>query len=161
MSTTNGLYLECRLQEAPLDIEGLRRSLPPLTDCGGYVSFEGIIRDINHGRRVTRLEYEAYDSLAEKELRRIAEQAIERFGLRYVRAVHRKGALAIGDTAVMIQVLSRHRREAFDGCRFMIDQLKSRVPIWKKEFYDDGSSVWTQCHDHATDGIAPMTLGDA
>lgn len=158
MALTTHPQLECYIQEAPLDIEGLRRSLPPLTDCGGYVAFEGIIRDINHGRRVTRLEYEAYDTLAEKELKRIAEQAIERFGLRYVRAVHRKGALAIGDTAVIIQVLSRHRREAFEGCRFVIDQLKARVPVWKREFYGDGSSVWTQCHDHSPE---PLTLGDA
>lgn len=148
--------IECALLDIPLDMAALRRELPPLRDCGGYVAFEGIVRDINHGRKVTRLDYEAYDVLAEKELRRIAEQAAERFNLRFVRAVHRKGSLAIGDTAVVIQVLSRHRREAFDGCRFVIDQLKSRVPIWKREYYDDGSAIWTQCHEHGgPDSITP------
>ena len=143
----------------PLDILALRRDLPALPDCGGFVAFEGIVRDVNHGRKVTRLDYEAYDALAEKELRRIAEQAVERFGLRFVRAVHRTGSLTIGDTAVVVQVLSRHRREAFDGCRFVIDQLKARVPIWKKEYYDDGSTDWTRCHDHT--GPAPsLSLED-
>ena len=148
MSPVANAETQCAIVDQPLDMAALRRELPPLPDCGGYVAFEGIVRDVNHGRRVTRLDYEAYESLAAKELTRIAEQAIERFGLRYVRAVHRTGSLAIGDTAVVVQVLSRHRREAFDGCRFVIDQLKARVPIWKKEYYDDGSAVWTRCHDH-------------
>ena len=116
--------------------------------CGGYVVFEGMIRNVNHGKRVTHLEYEVYEPLAKKELRRICEYAAERFSLHYVRAVHREGRLSIGDTAVIIQTLSRHRREAFEGCRHVIDQLKARVPIWKKEYYDDGTSTWTQCHDH-------------
>lgn len=154
--------IECALKDTPLDVGALRRELPPLADCGGYVAFEGIVRNINHGRKVVRLDYEAYDALAEKELGRIAEQAAERFHLKFVRAVHRKGSLAIGDTAVVVQVLSRHRREAFEGCRFVIDQLKARVPIWKKEYYDDGSAVWTRCHDHDPDHrVASITLEDS
>jgi molybdopterin synthase catalytic subunit len=134
----------------------LRQALPEIPDAGGYVCFEGLVRNINHGKTVTRLEYEVYDELALKELRRIAEFAAERYGLRYVGCRHRRGALEIGETAVVVQVLSRHRREAFEGCRYVIDQLKARVPIWKKEYYDDGSSVWTQCHEHGLE--PPLTL---
>ncbi len=142
------VILDCRIADQAIDVKTERQNLPALADCGGYVCFEGIVRNINHGKSVSRLEYETYDELALKELGRIAEFAAERHHLKFVRAVHRKGSLGIGETAVIIQVLSRHRREAFEGCRLIIDQLKSRVPIWKKEFYDDGSSVWTQCHDH-------------
>jgi molybdopterin synthase catalytic subunit len=144
----NSPRIDCRIQAEAINPSESRRQLVMLPDCGGYVCFEGVIRNVNHGKGVVRLEYEAYDELATKELGRIAEFALERFGLRYISAVHRKGRLEIGDTAVLIQVLSRHRREAFEGCRYMIDQLKARVPIWKKEHYEDGSSSWTMCHDH-------------
>jgi molybdopterin synthase catalytic subunit len=161
-AVTTSPHIECSLQETPLDLLALRRDLPELPDCGGYVSFEGIVRNVNHGRKVLRLDYEAYDSLAEKELRRIAEQAAERFRLKFVRAVHRTGSLAIGDTAVVIQVLSRHRREAFEGCRFVIDQLKARVPVWKKEHYEGGDAVWTRCHDHDPDHtVGPLSLTES
>lgn len=143
------MQIETAIYDRPLDAAELRRNLPAIADCGGYVAFEGHIRNTNHGKGVLRLEYETYDELAVKELRRVASEAAGRFGLKFVRAFHRKGALEIGEPAVIIQVLARHRGEAFDGCRYVIDQLKARVPIWKKEFYDDGTSSWTQCHhDH-------------
>lgn len=145
----NDLIFDIAIQDSPLDLTAIRKSVPPIADCGGYVAFEGMIRNINHGKGVTRLEYETYDALAVKELRRVVTEAAERFKLKFVRAVHRKGRLEIGESAVVVQVLSRHRREAFDGCRYVIDQLKARVPIWKKEFYEDGTHAWTQCHDHA------------
>jgi molybdopterin synthase catalytic subunit len=148
MSDGNANRIDCRLQVDPIVPTELRAALPRLPECGGYVCFEGVIRNANHGKAVVRLDYEAYEELAQKELTRIAEFAAERFGLRYVSAVHRRGRLEIGDTAVMIQVLSRHRREAFEGCRYVIDQLKARVPIWKREHYEDGSSTWTMCHEH-------------
>lgn len=140
--------LQVRIAATPLLLHEERRRLHHPSDCGGYVCFDGLVRDINGGQRVLRLDYETYDVLAIKEMRRIAEEAMERFGLRVVNAVHRKGSLAIGDTAVLVQVMSRHRREAFEGCRFVIDQIKRRVPIWKKEYYADGTTAWTQCHDH-------------
>lgn len=136
----------CQIAAGPLRTDELRRDLPLLPDCGGHVTFEGMIRNVNHGKAVTRLDYEVYDTLAVKELERIGREAAQRFELRYVRVLHRKGRLDIGEPAVIVQVLSRHRREAFDGCRYVIDELKARVPIWKKEYYDDGSSAWTQCH---------------
>ena len=140
------MQIEVAILDCPLNAEELRRNLPAVADCGGYVAFEGHVRNINHGKGVLRLEYETYDELAEKELRRVATEAAERFGLKFVRAFHRKGRLEIGEPAVVVQVLSRHRGEAFAGCRYVIDELKARVPIWKKEFYDDGTSSWTQCH---------------
>src|SRR5687767_12590864 len=138
--------IECLIQEAPLDPLELRRTLPALPQCGGYASFEGLIRNVNHGRKVVRLEYEAYDALALKELRRICEAVAERFGAPFIRAVHRKGTLEIGQTAVVIQVLTGHRREAFEACRAVIDQLKETVPIWKREVYEDGTHTWTRCN---------------
>lgn len=152
----HGFEIVCAIESKPLDLAELRRNLPGLKDCGGYVSFEGIVRDTNHGRGVLKLAYETYDALAHKELYRICETAAETYGLRYVRAIHRSGLLELGETAVVIQVLARHRGEAFEGCRFVIDKLKAQVPIWKKEYYDDGSSAWTRCHHVETelqDGI--------
>ena len=148
--------VSCSIEAAPLDLARLRATVPELGSTGGFVTFEGILRNTNHGRRVERLEYEAYESLAIKEMTAIAELAGERFGLAWVRVVHRVGTLGIGETAVIIQVLSRHRREAFEGCHFIIDQIKVRVPIWKREVYDDGSYDWTRCHDHRPSH--PLTL---
>lgn len=140
--------IDCRIEAAPLNPMHFRETLPPLQGCGGYVAFEGLVRNVNHGKTVTHLEYETYDELAMKELRRICEFAAERHRLEFVRAVHRKGRLEINDVAVVIQVLSRHRKEAFEGCRLVIDSLKRSVPIWKREHYNDGTSTWTQCHEH-------------
>lgn len=148
--------ISCSIQASPLNLASLRASVPQLGSSGGFVTFEGIVRDTNHGRTVERLEYEAYESLATKEMTAIAELASERFGLTWIRVVHRVGTLGPCETAVIIQVLSRHRREAFEGCHFMIDQIKVRVPIWKKEVYCDGSYDWTRCQDHRPSH--PLTL---
>ncbi|NNM30217.1 MAG: molybdenum cofactor biosynthesis protein MoaE, partial [Akkermansiaceae bacterium] len=94
---------------------------------------------------VLRLEYEAHASVAEQEGRRIVAEAVERFGLDRAHAVHRIGRLEIEDLAVVVVVSSPHRAEAFDACRFVIDEIKHRVPIWKKEYYPDGSSEWVGC----------------
>ena len=113
--------------------------------AGGYASFEGWVRDHNEGRHVHRLEYEAYEALAVKEGERIVREAIERFGVKSAACVHRVGSLAIGDLAVWVGVSSAHRAEAFAACRYIIDEVKHRVPIWKKEHYDDGDSGWVNC----------------
>lgn len=128
-----------------------------LTDpaAGGYSSFEGWVRDHNEGQSVTRLEYEAFEALANKEGERIVNEAITRFGILKAACVHRVGSLAIGDLAVWVGVSSRHRAEAFAACRYIIDEVKHRVPIWKKEHYLSGDSGWVNCercalpgHDH-------------
>jgi molybdopterin synthase catalytic subunit len=150
------LRVDCAIHAAPIDSIRMRRELPDLPGCGGYVTFEGIVRNVNAGRRVTRLDYESYDELAVKEMRRICEEGLERFGLQFARAYHRRGTLTIGDVAVAIQVLTGHRGEAFAGCRYIIDEIKARVPIWKKEFYEDGTTEWTRCsHGHGAAHSAP------
>jgi molybdopterin synthase catalytic subunit len=131
-----------------------------LTDpaSGGYASFEGWVRDNNEGKRVLRLEYEAFEELGLKEGERIVEEAIRRYGVQKAACVHRVGDLAIGELAVWVGVSSGHRGEAFAACRYIIDEVKHRVPIWKKEHYQDGDSGWVNCercaeaaHEHAHD----------
>lgn len=113
--------------------------------CGGYASFEGWVRNENEGRRVLRLDYEAFETLAVREGERIISEAIERFGVRGARCVHRIGELGLGELAVWVGVASGHRAEAFAACRYIIDEVKHRVPIWKKEHYADGDSGWVNC----------------
>ena len=127
-----------------LDLQALRLQLADPA-AGGYASFEGWVRNHNEGLAVSRLEYEAFAALAEKEGERIVREAIERFGVVNAACVHRVGSLAIGDLAVWVGVSSRHRAEAFAACRFIIDEVKHRVPIWKKEHYVNGDSGWVNC----------------
>lgn len=133
------------LSSQNFDLSHFRSSLPELRECGGYVCFEGIVRNINNGKQVLGLEYEAYEDLAVSEIKRIAQEANLHFGIHYARVHHRVGPLSIGDTAVIIQILGGHRGECFEACRYVIDQLKIRAPIWKKEFYTDGTTDWTRC----------------
>jgi adenylyltransferase/sulfurtransferase len=135
--------------------------------AGGYASFEGWVRDHNDGRRVRRLEYEAFEALAIKEGSRIVRQAIEKFGVSRAACVHRVGDLAVGELAVWVGVSAAHRHEAFAACRYIIDEVKHRVPIWKKEHYEDGDSGWVNCErcaevavDHIHDGEMPHSHGE-
>lgn len=119
--------------------------LPPFAagpESGAVVVFWGRVRDHNDGRRVTGLDYSAYEELAVKEGRRVVAEAVAQFGLNSVRAVHRVGTLAIGDAAVVVEVAAGHRGEGFDACRWIIDEIKARVPIWKKEHYLEGDHEW-------------------
>ncbi len=120
--------------------------------CGGFASFEGWVRDQNEGHTVRHLEYEAFEPLALKEGERIIAEAIERFGVTRVLCVHRVGDLALGDIAVYVGVASAHRDEAFRACRYVIDETKHRVPIWKKEHYASGDSGWINCERCAVPG---------
>jgi adenylyltransferase/sulfurtransferase len=113
--------------------------------CGGYCSFEGWVRDHNEGRSVLRLEYEAFEALATKEGERILEEARQRFGVENLACVHRIGELGIGELAVWVGVSGAHRDEAFRACRYVIDEVKHRLPIWKKEHYHRGDSGWVNC----------------
>lgn len=125
----------------PLDPVSLRAAMAD-ERAGGFVSFEGWVRDFNEGRSVTRLDYEAFGSLAVKEGERILEEAKRSFTVFDIHCAHRIGHLEVGDMAVWVGVSSRHRGAAFNACRFVIDEVKSRVPIWKKEFYEEGDSGW-------------------
>jgi molybdopterin synthase catalytic subunit len=108
---------------------------------GAAVVFEGVVRNQTRGRRTLYLEYEAYEEMALDQMEGLAEQALKQFQVREVRLVHRLGRLEIGETSVLIVVGSAHRAAAFDACRWLIDTLKRTVPIWKKEFFEDGA-VW-------------------
>lgn len=109
---------------------------------GACVAFEGWVRDHNEGRSVLRLEYQAYHELARTEGETILAEALSRFDVEAVRCVHRIGMLELGDVAVWVGVSAGHRGAAFDACRWILDEVKRRVPIWKNEHYADGSSGW-------------------
>jgi molybdopterin synthase catalytic subunit len=108
---------------------------------GAVCVFDGIVRDNTRGRKTIQLEYESYREMALEQMGRLASQAIEKYGVRDVALVHRLGRLMVGETSVLIVVVSAHRGAAFDACRWLIDTLKKTVPIWKKETFVDGA-VW-------------------
>lgn len=112
---------------------------------GAVVCFEGRVRDHNHGESVTALEYDAYIELAEKEGLRVLDEAKAKWDVTALAAEHRFGLLDLSDVAVCVVALSSHRREAFEACRYVIDELKSRLPIWKKEYYRDRAAQWVGC----------------
>lgn len=108
---------------------------------GAAVLFEGVVRNSTRGRRTLYLDYEAYEEMALRQMEELGERALQQFQVRDVALVHRLGRLEIGETSVLIVVASAHRAAAFDACRWLIDTLKRRVPIWKKEYFEDGA-VW-------------------
>lgn len=136
---------------APIDTAALAAPLAR-PDAGGFAAFEGRVRDFNEGRRVDALDYEAFEALATAEGERIVEAALYRHGALAGRCVHRVGHLAVGDVAVWIGVAAPHRAEAFAACREIIDAIKHRLPIWKKEHYADGDSGWVNCEHAAGHG---------
>ena len=111
---------------------------------GAVVTFLGVVRGSTHGRAVAGLDYEAYDEMAVKEMKRIADEAIDKWSVSKITIIHRTGSLEVGDVSVAIAVSAPHRGEAFDACEFLIDTLKVSVPIWKKELFEDGSSSWVE-----------------
>jgi molybdopterin synthase catalytic subunit len=114
--------------------------------AGARVVFEGIVRNHHHGRSVLHLEYEAYAEMAARQMAGIAEELKRRWPAYRVAIVHRVGRLEIGEAAVIVGVATVHRADAFEACRFGIDQVKADVPIWKREFYADGTSAWQDNH---------------
>ncbi len=140
-----------RFSTSALDTVALQREMRD-ESCGGFASFEGWVRNHNEGHAVTRLEYEAFAELAEKEGARIVEEARAKFGVTRAACVHRVGSLGLGDVAVWVGVSAAHRDEAFRACRFIIDEVKHRVPIWKKEHYVNGDSGWVNCERCAMPG---------
>ena len=129
------------ISELTIDVQALKAELKH-DQAGAFICFEGWVRNHHAGRAVQALGYQAYAALAESEGEKILLEACERFGILDVRCVHRVGDLAIGDCAVWVGVSAAHRDAAFSACRYVIDEVKQRVPIWKKERYEDGSSDW-------------------
>lgn len=122
---------------APIDVAGLSTPTP---EDGALCVFTGVVRNHNDGKSVLHLEYEGYEEMVVSVFEEIEAEAKQRFGVTRVRIVHRLGRMEIGETSVAVAVSSPHRKEAFEACRFAIDTLKHKAPIWKKEFYADGSS---------------------
>jgi MoaE-MoaD fusion protein len=131
---------EVRLVREAIDTEAVVRRLQQPSD-GGVVIFKGVVRDNTRGRRTLYLDYEAYEAMALQKMETLALEARTRFAVRAASIVHRLGRLEIGETSVLIVVAAAHRGAAFDACRWMIDTLKKTVPIWKKEYFEDGA-VW-------------------
>ena len=112
------------------------------TEFGAVSMFIGTVRDTNEGRRVSSIDYSAYVPMAEAELNRIIDEAIERFGVGAVVVEHRIGALELGDVSVAVVVAHQHRGPALAATTFVIEQIKAQVPIWKLEHYSDGAAGW-------------------
>ncbi|MFO1506144.1 MAG: molybdenum cofactor biosynthesis protein MoaE [Lysobacterales bacterium] len=147
-----------RLSGTPIDVAA-ERGVLVLDGAGAVIEFDGRVRNHNDGRAVEALDYQAYAPLAEDEGNAILAEAMARFRIVDARAVHRTGALEIGDIAVWIGVSAGHRGAAFDACRFVIDEIKRRVPIWKREHYVEGDSDWLHPDGTAADGPAEQTAG--
>jgi len=130
----------CQLVRGPIDVTALVHHVRAPED-GAIVTFDGFVRNQSHNRATLYLDYEAYESMALAKMREIAAQLHEKYKIHRGIIVHRLGRLQIGETSVFIAVSAPHRAAAFDACRFAIDTLKRTVPIWKKEYFEDGA-VW-------------------
>lgn len=141
MATSDPRPSRFGLNAAAIDVAALRRELDD-PHCGAVVAFDGVVRDHHGGRAVSELRYEAYAAMAEREGQAIVAAALGEFAVRRIVAEHRTGLLAIGEVAVYVGVAAAHRDAAFAACRFVIDRIKERVPIWKHEHYADGAAEW-------------------
>ena len=134
-----------------IDVAAARKAVAD-TGCGALVVFEGWVRDHNEGQEVERLEYELYRPIVEREGARIIDEALQRFAVSHALCIHREGLLELGEIAVIVCVSLSHRGEGFAACRYIIDQAKTRLPIWKKEHYVTGVSEWVNCEHCAAAG---------
>lgn len=145
-----------QLTQKAIDAAAMKNRLKN-AKAGACVTFEGWVRDHNDGKAVTRLEYEAFGELAETEGARILIEALEKYDLVEACCVHRVGPAEVGEIAVWIGVSAGHREAGFAACRYIIDQLKVRLPIWKKEYYADGDSGWVNGQADKAHGRDPAT----
>jgi molybdopterin synthase catalytic subunit len=129
-----------------IDVPLLREELLDV-EAGGFCSFEGWVRNHHLGKGVVSLDYETYGALAVKQGNAVVAEALDKFDIMDVRVVHRTGSLSPGDLAIWIGVTAAHRAAAFEACRFLIDIIKDSVPIWKHEFYKDGTDAWVDPTD--------------
>ena len=144
MITVDLAAMSFRISSSVLDPTALQRALAD-ERAGACVTFEGWVRNRNEGQPVLSLEYEAYALLADKEGARILAESREKFPILSAHCVHRVGLLQLGELAVWVGVTAEHRGAAFDACRYIIDEAKARVPIWKKEHYTGGTTAWINC----------------
>ena len=133
--------MKFQLTQFQLEAENLKKELAN-ANAGAFCAFEGWVRNTNDGREVVALEYEAYEKLCGSEAEKILSEAKAAFKIIDACCVHRTGNLKVGEMAVWVGVTSGHRDSAFKACRYIMDEVKVRLPIWKKEFYTDGDSGW-------------------
>lgn len=133
--------MRCAIVGSPIDVAALLAEVAAPRN-GATLLFLGTVREINDGRAVTGIEYRAYEAMALHELEAIVSEMARRYGTQDVVAVHRVGELALGEISVAVAVSHPHRAEAYEASRFVIEELKRRVPIWKKEAYADGTREW-------------------
>lgn len=138
----------------PIDVASWSHELDDPA-AGAFSTFEGRVRNHAGGRQVESLIYEAYEALALAEGERIVLEAQARFEIRRAACVHRTGHLAVGDVAIWVGVSAAHRDDAFSACRYIVDEVKRRVPIWKKEFYLDGDAVWVNADAEVPERVVP------
>lgn len=140
------------ITKEPIDLGKFFLHLPDAS-CGAMASFIGLVRNYDHGRRVKRLYYECYESMANKMIGVLVSEAHEKWNVKGIHVSHRIGHLEVGEVAIAIAVSSAHRDEAFHVCQFLIEEIKKRVPIWKKEFFQDDTSEWVLC-GHSVEVVA-------
>ena len=144
------------LTTEPIDVGAVaRRVVPPR--CGATVTLDGYVREWTRGRRTLYLIYEAYPPMALSEMQRLGREAHARFEIAHIGIVHRTGRLEIGETSVVICISAPHRRAAFEACEWAIRELKRSVPIWKKEFYEDGE-VWVEGEGASEEGLKSLGI---
>lgn len=132
------------ITKEPICIVRLLESLVHHSCCGALVWFSGIVRNKNDGKPVSQIYYECYEPMAKKELEKIVQEAGRKWPIHQMTIVHRVGPLSVGEISLIIIATAPHRKEAFDTVQYVVDQLKQRTPIWKKEFYETGDSEWLQ-----------------
>lgn len=142
MSTRSDFF---ELTSDVLDVSAISRRVVP-ADCGATVTLDGYVRRWTRGKETLHLVYEAYESMALSEMKGLAKKARDQFEIGHVGIVHRLGKLGVGETSIVIAVAAPHRKAAFAACDWLITELKRTVPIWKKEFYSDGSA-WAEADD--------------
>ena len=135
-----------KLSSKPLEKLNLSKTFH-LDSAGAFVSFEGRVRNDHQGKKVIALTYEAAPELCQKEAQKILNEVKKKFDVIDIYCFHRVGRLKVGETAIRVGVLSSHRDAGFKACRYIVDEVKKRVPIWKKEHFFDTSSHWVNCHD--------------
>jgi len=140
-----------QISATPIDPAALQRALAD-PRAGACVTFEGWVRNRNEGQPVLSLEYEAYAPLAISEGAKILAEAQGRYALTGAAAAHRVGHLQLGELAVWVGVTAEHRGAAFEACRYIIDEAKARLPIWKKEHYASGATAWINCASRGESG---------
>ncbi len=127
------------ITDKPIDTERLMKSVES-PETGAIITFNGVVRNNAEGKQVLRMEYEAHIDMAEKLMAELAEKIMSDFNITEITMQHRTGMLEIGESSVMIAVSAPHRVDAFDACRYAIDTIKETIPIWKKEYFQDGAN---------------------